>query len=54
MFVCVVNCVHLSRWPSADVTQAAKKETILDLEKFMDKGVRVKFNGGREGDHITM
>jgi hypothetical protein len=26
-----------------------KKETILDLTKFIDKSVRVKFSGGREG-----
>lgn len=26
-----------------------KKENILDLNKYMDKEVRVKFNGGREG-----
>lgn len=26
-----------------------KKENILDLSKYMDKGVMVKFSGGREG-----
>jgi len=26
-----------------------KKENILDLTKYMDKQVNVKFNGGREG-----
>ena len=26
-----------------------KKENILDLNRFMDKQMRVKFNGGREG-----
>ncbi|CAI2175405.1 7977_t:CDS:2 [Funneliformis geosporum] len=26
-----------------------KKESILDLSKYMDKKIRVKFNGGREG-----
>lgn len=26
-----------------------KKENILDLGKYMDKEVQVKFNGGREG-----
>lgn len=25
-----------------------KKENILDLSKYMDKGITVKFNGGRE------
>ena len=27
-----------------------KKENILDLGKYMDKEITVKFNGGREGD----
>lgn len=26
-----------------------KKENILDLNKYMEKEVQVKFNGGREG-----
>ena len=26
-----------------------KKENILDLSKYMDKTVNIKFNGGREG-----
>ena len=26
-----------------------KKENILDLSKYMDKEITVKFNGGREG-----
>lgn len=26
-----------------------KKENILDLTKYMDKEITVKFNGGREG-----
>jgi U6 snRNA-associated Sm-like protein LSm7 len=26
-----------------------KKENILDLGKYMDKKITVKFNGGREG-----
>ena len=26
-----------------------KKESILDLTKYMDKSIRVKFSGGREG-----
>ncbi len=25
-----------------------KKETILDLQKYLDKKIRVKFSGGRE------
>jgi len=27
-----------------------KKENILDLNKYMDKAMTVKFNGGREGE----
>lgn len=29
-----------------------KKENILDLNKYMDKAMTVKFNGGREGESI--
>jgi U6 snRNA-associated Sm-like protein LSm7 len=28
-----------------------KKENILDLTKYMDKAVMVKFNGGRESEY---
>jgi hypothetical protein len=28
---------------------AARKETVVDLAKFIDKGVHVKLSGGREG-----
>lgn len=31
-----------------------KKENILDLGKYMDKRITVKFNGGREGQHILL
>lgn len=31
-----------------------KKENILDLNKYMDKEVQVKFNGGREGVSIVL
>ena len=30
-------------------TEKPKKENILDLKKYMDKKINVKFNGGREG-----
>jgi U6 snRNA-associated Sm-like protein LSm7 len=29
-----------------------KKETILDLAKYLDKKIRVKFSGGREASGI--
>ena len=31
-----------------------KKENILDLTKYMDKEVSVKFNGGREGTSTAL
>ena len=31
-----------------------KKENILDLGKYMDKQITVKFNGGREGTPIRV
>ncbi len=30
--------------------QATKKDTVLDLNKYLDKAVRVRFQGGREGN----
>ena len=30
-----------------------KKENILDLAKYMDKQLSVKFNGGREGIYLS-
>nr|GMD14500.1 sm-like protein LSM7 [Ipomoea batatas] len=29
-------------------TQSGRKETVLDLAKFVDKGVQVKLTGGRQ------
>ncbi|CAC9895148.1 unnamed protein product [Aureobasidium pullulans] len=31
-------------------TPRPKKENILDLNKYMDKEIQVKFSGGREGE----
>lgn len=46
----VSDCLQSSRPPApAKDADKKKKETILDLTKHMDKTVRVKFNGGREG-----
>ena len=33
---------------------AGKKESALDLAKFVDKGLRVKLAGGREGESFVM
>jgi len=33
-------------------TERPKKENILDLKKYVDKSVKVKFNGGREGTFV--
>lgn len=37
---------------AAQQQERPKKENILDLGKYMDKQVTVKFNGGREGVNI--
>lgn len=36
----------------AGQTERPKKENILDLGKYMDKELSVKFSGGREGTEI--
>lgn len=38
----------------ASQQERPKKENILDLAKYMDKQVTVKFNGGREGRAISV
>lgn len=35
-----------------DQQERKPREAILDLAKFMDKSITVKFNGGREGTFI--
>ena len=35
---------------SQQAGEQRKKENILDLTKYMDKEITVKFNGGREGE----
>lgn len=37
------------RGAGGDDREKPKKENILDLAKYMDKQITVKFNGGREG-----
>ena len=37
---------------SAGQAEKPKKENILDLSKYVDKAIRVKFNGGREVEGI--
>ena len=37
---------------AATQTERPKKENILDLSKYMDKQITVKFSGGREGEWI--
>ncbi|KAL7642957.1 UNVERIFIED_CONTAM: hypothetical protein RMT77_006246 [Armadillidium vulgare] len=36
----------------ADSKEKKKKESILDLRKYLDKAIRVKFSGGREASGI--
>merc|ERR1712045_356412 len=40
------------RGPSGQQQEKRKKESILDLTKFLEKSVRVKFAGGREASGI--
>lgn len=35
------------------VWQSGRKETVLDLAKFVDRGVSVKLSGGRQGEKKT-
>jgi U6 snRNA-associated Sm-like protein LSm7 len=35
-----------------DGDKQKKKESILDLSKYLDKAIRVKFQGGREASGI--
>lgn len=41
-----------SRGGSSQGGEKPKKENILDLTKYMDKEITVKFNGGREGTYL--
>lgn len=34
---------------AGDQKERPKKENIIDLNRFMDKPLKIKFNGGREG-----
>lgn len=37
----------------AQQQEKPKKENILDLSKYLDKTMNVKFNGGREGEFLS-
>jgi U6 snRNA-associated Sm-like protein LSm7 len=37
----------------AEQKEKPKKENIIDLNRFMDKELKVKFNGGRESMALT-
>jgi U6 snRNA-associated Sm-like protein LSm7 len=39
---------------AAGQTERPKKENILDLSKYMDKQITVKFSGGREGTNTLV
>ena len=41
-----------SSGPGSKPTEKPKKENILDLSKYKDKTIKVKFNGGREVEGI--
>lgn len=40
---------HQHHHHHSSTTEKPKKENILDLGKYLNKEIRVKFNGGREG-----
>jgi U6 snRNA-associated Sm-like protein LSm7 len=40
--------------PGGEQKEKAKKENILDLAKYMDKRITVKFSGGREGKLLPL
>lgn len=40
---------HAGRGGHAQAAPEKKKENILDLTKYMEKEITVKFSGGREG-----
>ena len=37
---------------AGDQKEKPKKENILDLSKYMDKEISVRFNGGRESESV--
>ncbi len=45
----VPSVIHPPTHPTRPNKQATKKDTVLDLNKYLDKAVRVRFQGGREG-----
>jgi U6 snRNA-associated Sm-like protein LSm7 len=45
---------HGGAGAAAGQAERPKKENILDLGKYMDKRITVKFSGGREGESIVM
>ena len=49
IFSILVHILFTEFFQEKDDSQRKKKESIVDLSRFMDKRVRVKFQGGREG-----
>lgn len=43
------DCFQQTQAPGDKEKEKKKKESILDLAKYLDKQIRVKFSGGREG-----
>ncbi len=37
---------------AAQTADKPRREAILDLSKYVDERIRVKFTGGREGEYI--
>jgi len=47
--VCKLKALQHQQQQQGTDKEKKKKETILDLSKYLDKSIRVKFAGGREG-----
>ena len=45
------GAAHGNQQQQQQQQERPKKENILDLTKYMDKAVTVKFNGGRESEY---
>ncbi|CAG5108915.1 Similar to Lsm7: U6 snRNA-associated Sm-like protein LSm7 (Mus musculus) [Cotesia congregata] len=50
--LCRVDLTTASQQQTADHKEKKRKESILDLSKYLEKNIRVKFAGGREAAGI--
>lgn len=48
------NILYIIRGLDFQDKEKKKKESIFDLTKYIDKHIRVKFQGGREGETVAL